>query len=314
MTDLMVRDICPEVAATIDGRAKRAKTSRQLYLHAFLTETFGPRKSVTAAIAERLRTVFENGEGDPIQIPTIARELGHESATDLEAILSGEEPLPFATADRLCSFLGLHSGWLLGGEMHPYYQDPLFHDSRECLNALAAGTIKPRSGESYTNLYFILSDEAMGRAAVYGYSREVPHRWDLILRDVPIGGHVGVGGTGEIFQFALLCAATDVTLARPPILNRNLTKFGRVLDRETFRKFTQGEIHPELLKSAGSGQASWAEDIWDLEYEGPEYTRNFVEAKEIFRLTGAEHGITTNKELENYIYSLTGHEGKPLFS
>jgi hypothetical protein len=314
MTDLMVREISPEVAAVIDGRAKRAKTSRQLYLHAFLTETFGPQKSVTAAIAERLRIVFDQRRKNPFQVPTIARGLGHESATELEANLSGEEPLSFATADKLCSLLGVYPQWLLNGELHPYYQDPLFHDSRECLNALASGEMKPRSGAPYSHWYFVLSDEAMGRAAVYGYSNSAPHRWDLILAEVPIGGHVGAGGTREIFQFALLCAATDVTLSRPPIVDRNLFKFGRILDKENFREFTEGRIHPELLKSAGTGHAAWAEDIWDLEYEGPEYTKNFAEAKDIFRLTAAEKGIANNKELEAYLRGLPGAEGKPLFN
>ena len=313
MTDLMVRDISPKVAAVIDGCAKRAKTSRQLYLHSFLTEAFGPQKSVTAAIAERLRIVFNQGRSSPFQVPTIARELGHQSAAELEANLRGEEPLSFTTADGLCSLLGVYPAWLLNGEMHPYYQDPLFHDSRECLDALASGHMKPGSGKPYTHWYFILSDETVGRAAVYGYSRPAPHRWDLILRDVPIGGHVGGGGTREIFQFALLCAATDVTLSRPPIVDRDIFKFGRVLDQEKFREFTQGQIHPELLTSAGIGHAAWAEDIWDLEYEGPEYTRNFFEAKEIFRLTAKEQGITNNKELERHIRSLLGIEGKPFF-
>ena len=99
----------------------------------------------------------------------------------------------------------------------------------------------------------------------------------------------------------------------PPIRKRNLTRVGRVLDKETFRKFTQGEIHPELLTSAGTGHAAWAEDIWDLEYEGPQYTKNFAEAKDIFRLTAAEKGITDNKELEAYLRGLPGVKGKPLF-
>jgi hypothetical protein len=313
MTDLMVREISPEVAAVIDGRAKRAKTSRQLYLHSFLTETFGPQKSVTAAIAERLRIVFDQGRKNPFQVPTIARGLGHESAAELEANLSGEEPLSFTTADKLCSLLGVYPQWLLNGESHPYYQDPLFHDSRECLNALASGEMKPNPGAPYSHWYFVLSNEEMGRAAVYGYSNSAPHRWDLVLRSVPIGGHVGAGGTIEIFQFALLCAATDLNLARRPILDRNLTRVGRVLDKETFSKFTQGEIHPELLAWAGTGHAPWAEDIWDLEYKGMEYTKNFAEAKEIFRLTAAERGITNNRELEAYIRSLPGAESKPLF-
>jgi hypothetical protein len=309
---LVVREISPEVAAVIDGRAKRAKTSRQLYLHAFLTETFGPQKSVTAAIAERLRIVFDQGRRNAFQIPTVARELGHASAAELEANLSGEEPLSFSTADKLCTLLGVYPQWLLNGELHPYYQDPLFHHSRECLNALASGGLKARSGVPYSHWCFVLSDETMGRAAIYGYANSAPHRWDLILGDVPIGGHVGGGGTLEIFQFALLCAATDVTLSSPPVIGRNIFKFGRVLGKESFRDFTEGRIHPELLMSAGSGHASWAEDIWDLEYQGPEYAKNFTEAKEIFRLTAAEQGITDNKELETYIRSLPGVNGKLL--
>ncbi len=297
----------------IDGRAKRARTSRQLFLHAFLTETFGPEKSATAGIAERLRIVFDQSGRNPFQIPSIARELGHESAAELEANLSGEEPLPFATADRLCSLLGVYRGWLLEGKMQPYYQDALYHDSRACLNALALETEKPKSQEAYTNLYFVLSDERAGRADVYRHIRSAPHRWDLLLRSVPIGGHVGAGGTSEIFQFGLFCAAIDVTLARPAILDRNLNTFGRILDRENFNRFSSGEIHPRLLEFAGAGQSSWAEDIWDLEYSGPKYTENFAEAREIFRLTAQEHGITNNEQLDAYIRSLRGSEGKPLF-
>ncbi len=302
MNDFMIRDLDPEIVAAIDGRAKQLKLSRQQYLHEHLRRTFAPSEgNVTANIAARLREVFRGLPQAPCSIARVAMALGMPDATMLEANLSGEEPLAFATARRLCDLLGVHTDWLLEGRFTPFYEMAQFRATSECLDALAKGELRSKRGAAYTAWYFLLSDEPEGRAAVYGYAAETPCRLDLLLRDVPIRDSIGAAGSRQIFDFGVLCAAIDPSLERPALVETGFDSWGRVLDRRRFQEVVEGQVHPGSVMTEEKGHVPWAEDLWEMEYEGRPYSESFLAGRDTFRLLAKEKGIKTNAELARYI-------------
>ena len=290
MVDIMVRDLALEVASSIDARAKAAKLSRQQFLTQHLHRTFGPDGSSTAAIAGRLRSVFGylaqlsiGFELKTATVPVVAELLGFSTPMELESFIQGDTPLSFEVADRLCDILGIYREWLLNGRLNPYHQKPRFTNIEECFKALALGDIQTDSGHTYEKWIFLMSSDKRGSAAVYGYTSESSFRCDLILRDIPMGAHVGGGGASDIMQFAWLCAAIDSSLTGGPVIPVKFNTVGRIEDRLSFDSYTNGESHPAGLTCIGNPHFPWYQDIWDLSYQGDGYTPGFVGARKVFQ-------------------------------
>ena len=297
----MVRDLDAEIIAAIDCRAKATKLSRQQFLHDHLHKAFGPNgMNVTATIAARLRQVFESLPKSLCSVSRVAMELGMPDATLLEANLSGEQPLAFTTARRLCDLLGVDPEWLLEGKGTPFHQTPRFRSADDCLGTLAERELRSKVGTPYTSWYFLLSDEPNGRAAIYGYASEMPWRLDLLLRDVPITDNVGAGGSRQIFDFGLLCATIEGKHEHQGLFEPGFASWGRVLSRQRFNEVLGGEEHPSLTTREGLEHVPWAEDLADMEYKSRPYSETFLMGRDAFRLIANEKGITTNTELAKY--------------
>jgi hypothetical protein len=314
MSDVIIRDLSPEIVAAIEGHAKRAKASRQQFLHQLLTRMFGSEESATSAIAERLRLLFLALRECSISIVSVAKELGHSSAAGLEANVSGELPLTFPVADELCKLLNIQPTWLLTGNSAPFYQEPRFRDAEDCLRSLVLGQLASPAGAAYTHWYLVLCDSEDGSAAIYGYSSAAPYQYDLILRDVPMSDHVGTTGSRQIFEFALLAAAIDPSLASLRQFPVKFCSFGRIFGAELYRQITAGEIYPGMLRRSGYVHSPWAEDLWDLDWSGQPYTSNFLQARDIFRRRATEKNIKNNSDLKLHVASriLSYQESLPL--
>ena len=124
-----------------------------------LVRNFSPQISPTAAITSRLRNaVFDKIEPlgrlgilkPPPMIPLIARGLGHQDSSILEAELRGDRPLSFADGDRLCKLFGLSRSWLESGGGAYFSTTARYQDSREALHDFIA------HGIEYDWLYFVL--------------------------------------------------------------------------------------------------------------------------------------------------------------
>ncbi len=298
----MVRDLDPEIVAAIDGRAKLMKLSRQQYLHDHLRRAFGPSDmNVTATIAARLRQVFQSLSKCSSSVSRVAMELGMPDATLLEANLSGEQPLAFTTARRLCDLLGVHPEWLLEGKWSPFYQMPRFRNADDCLKMLARKELRSIGGAAFTSWYFLLSDEPDGRAAVYGYASDTPWRLELLLREIPITDNVGAGGSQQLFDFGLLCASLEPRFEYPRLIKTGFDSWGRVLNRNRFYEVVGGQEHPGLSMREEQGHVPWAEDLADMQYKSRAYSESFLRGRDTFRLIANEKGIQTNSELAEHI-------------
>ena len=297
----MVRDLNPEIIAAIDCRARLMKLSRQQFLHEHLHRVFGPNEmNVTASIAARLRQVFESVPKSSYSVSRVAMELGMPDATLLEANLSGEQPLAFTTARKLCDLLGVDPEWLLEGKRTPFHQMPRFRNADDCLAMLARKELRSQGGAPYSSWYFLLSDEPNGRAAVYGYASETPWRLDLLLSDVPVTDNVGAGGSQQLFVFGLLCTTLEPKSRHSRLLETGFDTWGRVLNRQRFYDVVGGQEHPGLVTREEAGHVPWAEDLADMEYKSRPYSESFLLGRDTFRLIANERGITTNTELTEY--------------
>ena len=308
MGDFMVRDLDVAIIAAIDCRAQVTKLSRQQFLHNHLHKAFGPSEmNATASIAARLRQVFQSLPKSLCSVSRVAMELGMTDATLLEANLSGEQPLAFATARRLCDLLGMDPEWLLEGKDTPFRQAPRFRSAYECLETLADGELRSKAGTPYTSWYFLLSDEPNGRAALYGYAPETPWRSDLLLHNVPITDDVGGGGSRQLFDFGVLCATIEAKHQHQGLFEPGFASWGRVLSRQRFDEVLRGQEHPSLATREEQGHVPWAEDLADMEYPSRPYSESFLMGRDTFRLIANEQGITTNTEMTEYTKKTIAH-------
>jgi len=310
MADLTLRDLPDATLAQIDLRAKSAGLSRQKYMLAHLTKTFGQANTVTGQIAARLSTVFADlaqiSFGYPAQkttIPAVAELLGHSDPAKLESVLAGDSPLAFPDAEQLCRLFGINKSWLLNGDATPYGQSAMFRDGMQCAQALASKSLKPSDGTKYRAWYFLLTEEEEeGQAAILGQLEENPYRFDLIISGVPFFEGVGAGGTNAILNFGLLCALTDSTMSANGgrLLQSGFECWGRLADKNFYRELVRGTKHPGSILSLRYGYVPWSEDFWDFN-QTRKYTKGYAEAKEIFQMELTREKITTNAELHAYL-------------
>jgi hypothetical protein len=307
--DFTLRDLPEEIMAQIDLRAGNARLSRQKYMVAHLTKTFGKANTITGQIATRLCGVFDEiadmsfGFAAPKpSIPTIAEMLGHRDPSLLESILSGDTPLAFADAEPLCRLLGINKTWLLNGDSTPFSQGAMFRDGMLCAQALANESLKPSMGTKYSTWYIVLVDGTDGEAAIWGQSEQDPFRIDLILSGVPLFAGVGAGGRSAIISFVFLCAMIDPTMSfnRGELLKPNFRSWGRLVSKETHSALINGTKHPGSILPSSYGHVPWYEDLWDFE-QAKDYSIGYAEAKKIFQSEVVQRNITNNAQLHAYL-------------
>jgi hypothetical protein len=309
MADLTLRDLPDATLAQIDLRAKSAGLSRQKYMLAHLTKTFGQANTLTGQIAARLHHVFDEvaqisfGYAEPKPtIATVAELLGHSDPAKLESLLAGDSPLAFYDAELLCRLLGINKSWLFNGDAAPYGQSAMFLDGMKCAQALANKSLRPSDGTKYKAWYFLLTDQEEGQVAVLGQSEENPYRFDLIISGVPFFEGVGAGGSKAILNFGLLCALVDSTMSvnGGSLLLSGFKCWGRLVDKTFYRGLVDGTKHPGHILSLRYGSAPWFEDFWDFK-QTKQYSNGYAAAKDIFQLELAQEKITNNTELHAHL-------------
>lgn len=302
---LNIREVDEAIVKGIEVAAKSAGfRSREAFLRSFLERSFGVDGNVTLGISERfratLKSIIELGAGYALQPPptvaSIARALGHLDTSQLDATFRGDVPLSFVDGDRFCDLFGVNRTWLENGDLEPFAQSPKYRSPLDLFHAVY------KSGSAYSRMFFVLSNERRGEAAVFGQSTNTL-RFDLLLRDVPIHDDVGAGGASDLDDFCLFLAALDKRLlpARsdvPPI-----STSGRLLTPPENRRLVHGEVHPAQFLDFRKGSSHWAEDLWDLEYGGTEYSPNYTRARALYRRSMELEEITTNAALVQHIQS-----------
>ena len=224
-----------------------------------LDQVFGlGSSSEMAKMAKRLREVVGGSDLTKFSLAKLAQAVGHEDVSKLDSYLSGEEPLPFPTAYRPCELLNLSPDWLLDGIGTPFFQEPRFKGygaPNECWRFLIANKIKCKDGSPYTFWYFVLSDEADGRASIFGYSDSAPWRVDLLLTNIPIGENLGGTGMQQFFAFSIMCAAIDPSLTRPTLVRADFHTLGRAIQPDFYKRLTRGNIHSYEFNRLRNGES-----------------------------------------------------------
>jgi hypothetical protein len=292
MATLNIRDIPEEIAAAIDASTTAAKArSRETYLRDLLKERFGPRGSVVAGIAARMRAVVELAESlgrfgvlrPAPSVPVIARAIGHPDPSVLESELRGERPLSFSDGDRLCMLFGIERSWLESGEdlIPRFTTRAKYNHCQVMLYDLI------QKGLPYDELYFILTEGEQSVAAIVGHTESedpaVGWRYDLLVDEIPIHDRVGGTGRAQRREFADLVVALYLD---DEVIPMETSLLGRELPHQQYAAMVSGLIHPATATSTyapGSAQAiarrsDWFEDFRSFGKD-EKYTRGYAEGR-----------------------------------
>jgi hypothetical protein len=305
---ITIRDLKDSAAVGIDLAARAAGVrSREAFLRSTLEQLFGDQ-NVTLQISMRFREAVEAlfalvkryQFDSTFCVAELAQLLGHRDTATLEAELRGEVPLSFQDGDRFCDLVGLNRAWLLTGKSTPYDTRSKYRDSTELFRDIY------RNGTSHIALFFVLSNDDRGTAAVYG---QTPYRYDRLIDDVPIHDDLR-GGQHEFRDFCLFLASIGHTVGQeaplkralidPGVPTREISLIGRVLDEADLRNLLDGAVHPAAILKA-STSSPWHEDLYDLEYRGNTYSANFVRARAFWRASMSAQDITTNEQLIEHV-------------
>jgi hypothetical protein len=233
-----VRDIPSSLLNSIDRHAKQAKQSRQQYLAAWLERTFGPEGNVTTAISHRLAQVIRSVDrvGGWDRRPTlaaIAESIGHTSTQTLESAITGEVPLSFEEADKICALFGVYREWLLDGSFHPFYQQPKYVFPADLLYALGRGDVRNQLGNPYDRFNIALSAD-QARVAIYARTYALPWRQDKLMDSF-------LSDWDTSLICSTLCNDCPASLlAHKPDLCMSI-----ILPESRFQLLTNGESHPD---------------------------------------------------------------------
>ncbi|HET9392204.1 MAG TPA: hypothetical protein VFO29_01590 [Candidatus Rubrimentiphilum sp.] len=273
-----IRDIPDDIATSIQAAAAAAGArSREAYLRDLLGRVFGPNESLVAAVSARARAAvlhFEDlGRFRVLQpaptISRIARALGHEDPSVLEAELRGDRPLSFSDGDRLCDLLSLDAEWLeSGGHDQPRFRTRAqYHDCRLLLRAFL------EAGVNYDELYFTLSDGEGSEGSIIGHTASedpaIGWRYDLLVAGIPIHNSVGATGARQRRDFAdLMIALYDERL-----FPDSPTCIGRLVPHSQYLAMLSGYVHPATLTNTyalGNAQpmarqSDWHEDFCEFD-------------------------------------------------
>jgi hypothetical protein len=233
-----VRDIPSSLLNSINRHAKQAKQSRQQYLAAWLERTFGPEGNVTTAISYRLAQVIRSVDrvGHWNRRPTlaaIAETLGHTSTQPLESAITGDVPLSFEEADKICALFGVHREWLLDGSFHAFYQEPKYVFPEKLLYALGRGDVRNHLGNPYDRFNLVLSAD-QARVAIYACTYALPWRQDKLLDNYL-----------SDWDTSLICAALCGDCPAVLLVHKPETCMSIVLPESEYRLLAGGERHPD---------------------------------------------------------------------
>ena len=245
-----VRDIPSSLLSSIDRHAKQAKQSRQQYLAAWLERTFGPEGNVTTAISYRLAQVIRSVDrvGHWDRHPTlaaIAETIGHTSTQPLESVITGEAPLSFEEADKICALFGVYREWLLAGSFHPFYQEPKYVFPEKLLYALGRGDARNHLGNPYDRFNLALSADR-ARVAIYARTYSIPWRQDKLLDDYLSN-----------WDTSLICSALCNDCPASLLIHKPNLCMSIILPEPEFQLLTNGERHPDDSVSSSRYYDQW---------------------------------------------------------
>jgi hypothetical protein len=104
-------------------------------------------------------------------------------------------------------------------------------------------------------------------------------------------------------DLALFLAAKELPHSHVFDRSRNVVTSGRLLAPDEFSALVSGSVHPAKYLDYRQGSSNWHEDLWDLEYPGPDYSENYSRARALFRQNIGFDNVTTNAQLRQYIQS-----------
>jgi hypothetical protein len=272
-----VRDIPSSLLNSIDRHAKQAKQSRQQYLAAWLERTFGPEGNVTTAISHRLAHVIRSVDrvGNWTRHPTlaaIAESIGHISTQPLESVITGEAPLSFEDANKICALLGIYRGWLLDGTPHPFYQNPKYAFPEALLYALGRGDVRNHLGNPYDRFNIVLSADN-SRVAIYALAHTLQWRQDKLLDN-------------SLFDWntSLICAALCEACPASLLIHKPDICISVIVPEPEFHLLANGEWHPDKGLSGYEYSDQWHAWYGDLtgNQKKGDVPPSFTEAREGF--------------------------------
>ena len=267
----------------------------------------------TAAITGRLRDLVQTlGDSRSYHLtptPTtahIAERLGFESTAPLDEILSGDRPLSFVEATKVCSLFGVNRRWLLEGSEHRFGMAPIFQDVYALLRCIVLDQLNwgdiPRR---YKELIFVLPPTDKHTTCAFGRRDRSAHRIDLLLGGVPVYGRTGVGGQREFVRFVLLAAILSPEAFLEGRDGRPKCSSASYVSKTTEEHLALiwGDLHVSCWRG-NVDESDWLQDIWDLEYTRSHdyYPQHWRDAYSDFKIIAeCKHHITNNHELFEFL-------------
>jgi hypothetical protein len=308
---ITIRDVKDAAGAGIDLAARSLGIrSREAFLRDFLDKHFGEQR-VTQQISTRFRVAAEAlfAAAGRYELPSdfcaaeLARLLGHVDTAKLDGELQGDIPLPFDDGDKFCELVGLNRRWLINGTSTPYDSQAKYRTVTDMYRDIY------QHGATYIAVYFILSKDERGTAAVYAQTS--PYRYERLIDDVPIHDNLSSREAHELREFCFFSASISHTayqeipmkraISGPGVSGGSISLFGRVMDEMDYRALLSGAVHPAIAVNGQTGSSPWHEDIYDLEFRGNTYSNNYVRARAAWRASIRDQGITTNEQLLAHI-------------
>ena len=279
-----------------------------------LEVVYPPRVNTSAAlqIAERLRALVdylgccEYCLKPEVTVARVSECLGYESVATLEAVLSGNRPLPFSEAQLICEIFGINRKWLLDGESGPFKRQRVYSGTEDFFRALALNQLTWGDQKMYHKLLFILPSGDYTPTLVYGQRDQSACRFDLLLNNVLI--YTEDSSHMDLFDFCLAAAE----ICRPHyFIGSGRDHSYSILDQESYiltkdeqyQQISGGHVHLSWVLREPLSRP-WVEDIWDLEFTKTRvdsYTKAFAVSYQEFVDQAEKNGITSNEQLHKYI-------------